>query len=391
VLDLAVARRRKDPHSRLQRLWQPRPDDALGLSRAAALTFSGRYDRTRVDNADALTPGGGPGSLDGRHTFSRFNPAIGLTINPNDRVGFYAGYDEGSRAPSAIELGCADPANPCRLPNAMAGDPPLDQVVTKTFEAGVRGSLSRGLTWSAGLFRGDSRDDILFVADEQAGFGYFRNFGATRREGIELSVDARIGKFGVGGGFTHLDATYRTDDVVNGAANSSNDAVAPGFEGNIEIHAGDRIPLTPRRLLHAYAEWAPTPKVSFDADLLYAGGSFARGNEDNGHAPDGLYYLGPGATPGYTVMNIGASLRPASHVLVFAKITNLLDREYYTAAQLSATGSLPTGAFASRPFATPVIDGERPLVHSTFFAPGAPRMLWLGVRLGLGRTATATR
>jgi outer membrane receptor protein involved in Fe transport len=361
--------------------------DALGLTRTLALTLSGRYDRSTIDNSDALTPGGGPGSLDGHHTFSRFNPAVGLTFNSSDRFGFYVGYNEGSRAPSAIELGCADAANPCRLPNAMAGDPPLAQVVTKTFEAGVRGSTGANLTWSAGVFRADNHDDILFVADDQAGFGYFKNFGATRRQGVELGIDAQIGRFRVGGGYTHLDATYRSDELVVGEANSSNDAVAPGFEGNIEIRAGDRIPLTPRQLLRGYAEWSPTAKLSFDADFAYVSSSLARGNENNAHEPDGIYYLGPGATPGYTVLNLGAHVRPATRVLVFAEVTNLLDRKYYTASQLAATGFTDTGTFVARPFATPVIDGERPLLHATFYAPGAPRMLWVGVRVTLGRSA----
>ncbi|HVY63449.1 MAG TPA: TonB-dependent receptor [Gammaproteobacteria bacterium] len=361
--------------------------DALGLSRALAITLAGRYDRTTVDNADALAPGGGPGSLDGHHVFGRFNPAIGLTFNPTDRFGFYAGYDEGSRAPSTIELGCADPANPCKLPNAMAGDPPLDQVVTKTFEAGVRGRLRSGLAWSAGLFRADNHADILFVADDQAGFGYFRNFGATRRQGVELGIDARVGRFGVGGGATYLDATYRSGEVLGAAGNSTNDAGAPGFEGNVEIHPGDRIPLTPRELLHAYGQWSPTAKLSFDADVIYVGGSYARGNENNRHEPDGVYYLGPGATAGYAVLNLGAHLRPAPRVLVFAQITNLLDRRYFTASQLGATAFTATGAFVAQPFAGPVVDGERPLTYSTFYAPGAPRAVWVGARFGLGRAA----
>ena len=43
------------------------------------LTLSGRYNRTTVHNRDRITPGGGSGSLDGDHRFSRFNPAIGAT------------------------------------------------------------------------------------------------------------------------------------------------------------------------------------------------------------------------------------------------------------------------------------------------------------------------
>jgi outer membrane receptor protein involved in Fe transport len=86
-------------------------------------------------------------------------------------------------------------------------------------------------------------------------------------------------------------------------------------------------------------------------------------------------------------VNLGVHFRPATHVLVFAELTNLLDRKYYTASQLAATGFTSTGSFIAQPFATPVIDGERPLVHAAFYAPGAPRMLWLGVRVAFGRSA----
>ena len=57
--------------------------------------------------------------------------------------------NEVSRAATSIELGCADPEAPCKLPNAMAGDPALDQVVTRTSETGVRGGNAT-LTWNAG-------------------------------------------------------------------------------------------------------------------------------------------------------------------------------------------------------------------------------------------------
>ena len=69
---------------------------------------------------------------------------------------------------------------------------------------------------------------------------------------------------------------------------------------------------------------------------------------------------------------------------MFAQIDNLFDRQYYTGSLLGATGFTDAGAFSSRPFAAPVIDGERPLVHATFYAPGAPRSLWVGVSYTFG-------
>ena len=66
-----------------------------------------------------------------------------MTFSPSRALNFYGGYSEGSRAATSIEFGCANPDEPCKLPNAMAGDPPLDQVVTSTWEAGAaRGHIA---------------------------------------------------------------------------------------------------------------------------------------------------------------------------------------------------------------------------------------------------------
>ncbi|MEQ1883292.1 MAG: TonB-dependent receptor, partial [Burkholderiales bacterium] len=169
--------------------------------------------------------------------------------------------------------------------------------------------------------------------------------------------------------------------VVDGSANSTNDAVAPGFEGSIAITPGDRIPLIPRHLFKAGAEWSPVPLLSFSLDMIAAGGVYARGNENNLHQADGVYFLGAGKTDGYALFNVGVEIRPASAVTLFATVRNLFDKNYSTAAQLGPTAFDANGNFVARPFAGPVIDGERPLVSSTFYAPGAPRSVQVGARL----------
>jgi len=353
--------------------------DVLDVTKVVTLTVSGRYDRTTIENRDGLTPVDEAGTLSGTHRFDRFNPAIGITVGRGGNWSAYASYNESSRAPSAIELGCADPENPCRLPNALAGDPPLDQVVTHTIEAGIRGTAAQTLSWNAGVFRGENRDDILFVADNQAGFGYFRNFGKTLRQGAELGVLDRFGPLAVGANYTFLDATFRSAEVLNGAGNSSNDTAA-GFEGTIDVRPGDRLPLTPRHLFKAFAQWDVAPRLTTSIDLIAVSSSLARGNENNGHEPDDTFYLGSGHTGGYTVVNLGIEYRPLTALKVFAQVNNVFDREYFTGAQLGATGFNSAGNFIARPFAGPIVDGERPLLSSTFVAPGAPRAYWLGLK-----------
>ena len=356
--------------------------DTLALMDRVQLTLSGRYDDTSIKNRDALTPSGQAGSLTGDHSFSRFNPAAGLYFSPAKQLAGYIGYSESSRTPSAIELGCADPDNPCRLPNAMAGDPPLNQVVTKTLEAGLRGTTGV-LEWNTGVFRAENHDDIMFVAGNTAGFGYFKNFGKTQRQGVELGASGHVSSFSFGAHYTYMDATYRSAQIVGGDGNSSNDGPAPGFDGNIEIHPGDHVPLTPHHIFKTYAQWDATRQLSVDVDMIAIGGSYARGNENNQHQADGLYYLGAGKTGGYAVFNLGADYRPTAALKIFAQIDNLFDREYSTASQLAATGFTDTGSFIARPFSAPVIGDGRPLRHATFYAPGAPRTYVLGLRYGV--------
>ena len=358
----------------------------LTVARGTHLTLSGRHNRSSVRNRDAITPGGGPGSLHGDHRFSRLNPALGLTFMPAPGLHAWAGWSQGSRHPSSIELGCADPTHPCKLPNAFAGDPPLRQVVTTTTEAGIRGGADRALTWSLGVFRADNRDDLLFVADDAAGFGYFRNFGRTRRQGVELALSAQPAKgLTAGANLTLLDATYRSAEVVNGASNSSNAAAQaglPGVDGTIDIRPGDRLPLVPRRMLKLHADLDVGAAWSFGADAVAMGRALARGNENGQHRPDGTYYLGPGHSAGYAVLNVNAAWKPMHRLQLFAQVHNLLDRAYSSAAQLGPTGFDAAGRFQSQPFAADA-NGDRPLRHGTFLAPGAPRSVSVGLRFTL--------
>lgn len=349
------------------RTWSLYATDTLSLSDTLHLTLAGRYNHTRVETEDRINAPGSPSSLAGDHRFSRFNPAVGLTWSPTGSLNTYVGYNEGSRTPSVIELGCANPDQPCKLPNAMAGDPPLNQVVTKTWEAGVRGQ-SGTLRWRAGVFRAVNHDDILFVSSSASGFGYFKNFGQTRRQGVELGLSERLGPLTLSANYTYLDATFQSPESVNGEANSSADA-----DGNLQIRPGDRIPLVPRHLLKLGADYKLAPQWSVGASMLAIAGALARGNENGQHQADGSAYLGPGRSAGYAVFNLGTTFEPTENVTLTLQVNNLFDKRYATASQLGATGFTAAGNYIA----------QSPVQHSTFYAPGAPRTFWLGVKVSL--------
>jgi outer membrane cobalamin receptor len=305
---------------------------------------------------------------------------VGLSYNPLKEIGFYAGYNEGSRAPTTIELGCANPEQPCKLPNAMAGDPPLKQVVTNTWEAGFRGQAPYKIDWHVGYFHAQNHNDIQFVADNQAGFGYFKNFGRTQRQGVEVSLDRRVENLSIGANYTYLDATYQSQETINGIGNSTS-TPGGGLDGTITINPGNKIPLVPANTFKTYVDYQFLRDFGTNVNVIGFSNSFMRGNENNANQADGQYYLGSGKVPGYVVVNWGLRYTPnyVKGLQVFGQINNLLDRHYASAGQLGPTGFDANGNYSARQFGGSVAAGF-PVQQSGFYAPGAPRTFYVGVR-----------
>ncbi|MEC8950329.1 MAG: TonB-dependent receptor, partial [Pseudomonadota bacterium] len=194
----------------------------LDLSGSVALTLSARGNITEVDLRDRS---GERPELNGSHRFTRINPAIGLTWQYNENLNLYGSYSESSRAPTPIELACnegvfdlavqfaiEDGADPddvdfeCRLPNAFLADPPLDDVVAKSFEIGSRGYIN-GMRYAVGLFNTTNHDDILFQTTGRS-TGLFANVDKTRRSGFEGSLSGQIQNFDWMFAYTHVQATF---------------------------------------------------------------------------------------------------------------------------------------------------------------------------------------
>jgi outer membrane receptor protein involved in Fe transport len=150
------------------------------------------------------------------------------------------------------------------------------------------------------------------------------------------------------------------------------------MDGNIAIQPGDRIPQIPQHMLKAYAEWQATRKLSGSLDFVAISSSYARGNENNLHQADGVYYFGPGTTPGYGLVNLGARYQLQKKLQLFVQVNNLLDHRYYTAGQLGPTPFDNSYQFAARPF--PAVDGNYPIRSALFVAPGAPITVFGGIR-----------
>ena len=328
--------------------------DTLSLTPQWTATASARYDDARVSIRDQS---GSNADLNGDHGFRRVNPALGLTFNPGPALTAYGSYSEGMRAPTAIELTCADPNAPCKLPNSFVADPPLKKVVARTIELGARGRDGE-THWSAALYRTDLTDDIQFVSSGGAiNAGYFQNVGNTRRQGIELTAGTTWGPVAVVARYSAIAATYRTPFQEHSPANSSADA-----GGDIGVRAGDRIPSIPAQTLRLRLDVAASEQVSLGADLLANSASHLRGDENNQDVH--------GKIAGYALLNLDGRWRVAKGVEVFARIANVFDRRY------SNFGVLGYNVFAN---ANRAFDPANSLAEP-FLGVGTPRGGWLGLR-----------
>ena len=382
------------------RTWSAFGTDTISLADNLHLTGSLRYNYTKINNRDQQIHHNldntinSDASLSGDHVFNRVNPAVGLTFTPIKNYNTYLGYNEGLRAPTSVELGCANPDAPCRLPNAMAGDPPLKAVVSKTWEAGIRAKENENLFWSAGVFSGRNTNDIQFINAAGTSAGYFQNVGETQRRGLEALIGTKFNNLSFGGNYTFLDATFETDLTLPGAANSSGTNNGDPYSGydsfrTIDVKKGDRLANTPRNILKFYANYQISNNLNVGIDSITISQTYLRGNENNeaqaGSCTStgaGNYYTascfrGNGKNPGYTVFNLSAAYKPKTDWTIFGRVNNLFDRDYTTGGVLGITPYSTDGIMQMSGLKT-YANGEN------FLAPGAPRTAWIGVRWEFG-------
>jgi outer membrane receptor protein involved in Fe transport len=284
-------------------------------------------------------------ALNGDHNFDHVSPAAGFTYQPLPSLTTFFSYSEGFRAPTPAELTCANPDAPCRLPNAFVADPPLDPVIARTYELGLRGRVSLGdaLRWSLALFRTDLTDDILFIVSETGGAGFFQNVAKTRRQGIEAGFAGRWSRLGYFLNYAYLDATYRSNETLASVTDPN----------GVQVRTGDHIPGIPAHNLKVGAEVEILKDLFAGANVIYTSGSYLRG--DDGNTQPKL--------DGYTTLNLAIRYSPIKHLELWGRVDNVTNAHYAT------TGALNFNAFAS------------PIAVERFVAPGAPIAGWVGAKV----------
>jgi len=284
--------------------------------------------------------------LNGDHSFTRLNPAAGLTYDLPREATLYGSFSMSSRVPAPSELSCADPEDPCRLPNAFVADPPLEQVVARTWEGGIR-RRRPGLAWNASLFRTATSDDIMFISSGPlTNTGHFQNVGDTLRQGVELGASGVVNAVQWGVAYSFLRARFDTPLTLSSPNHPDEE------DGEIDVEAGSRLPGVPQHNLKANLS-ATIKRLTLGGNLIGTSNQYLRGDEAN---------LLP-ALDGFTVVNLTAKYSVTNHVRLTGRVTNLFGSEYATFGLLGEADEVLGD------------DYEDP----RFLGPGAPRAAWVGV------------
>jgi outer membrane receptor protein involved in Fe transport len=287
--------------------WGVYFSDAFDVTDELTVTVGGRYNHATIklrDNTGLFD------ELNATNKYERFNPMAGANYKLLPGLSIYGGYSESNRAPTPAELGCAEPENPCLIESFLTDDPPLDQVVGRTAEVGLRGQgVYNGgqYAWGAGLFRTLASDDILPVTND-TGRIFFVNAGDTLRQGVELAGTYETRKWGVYASYAFVDATLDKCDDPSGEC---------AF-----LEAGDRLPGIPRHRFKAGFDYWLTSKWRFGADLVAASNSPFFPNEVSDE--EGLDAL----LAGYTRVDLHTSYDITKNVQVYGLIKNLFDQRY---------------------------------------------------------------
>lgn len=342
--------------------------NAFDVTETVTLTVGGRFNSTDVTLRDRS---GVRPELDGDHDFNRFNPSVGLTWSVRENLNLFGGYSESSRAPTPIELACNegvfqiardaaeargdDPDDvdfECRLPNAFLADPPLDQVVAQSFEAGFRGSYA-GIRHRLGYFHTTNHDDIIFQTTGRA-TGLFANVDETVRQGIEAAVAGSWRAFDWSMSYSYIEAEFGSDFLALSPAHDF-----ANENGEIQVSDGDRIPGIPEHQFKLGGDYNFAIGLRLGFDLIVNSDQVLRGDESN--QLDEL--------DGYALVNLRASYRLDERVSLFVRVTNLFDTEYENFGLLGEDPSEVIGG----------LNDTRP----RFLGAGAERGVWAGIRITL--------
>lgn len=270
-----------------QKAWGAYFQDQIDLTEQLKVRLGGRYDNYRQTvlnrNTNAMT----------RIHIEQFSPTGGVLYEVNDDVSVFAGYGEGFRPNSGVD----------------ALSRPFPAEMSKSYEVGLRlGEPGGPLSGSIAAFT-MKKNNILTSDPNPANAGFSIAGGAARSRGIELDFNANLpGDITVIATYAFLDAEWTT--------------AAGDKDFGLTINPGDRLINIPKHAANLIVNKGfviGDQRFSLGAGVNYVGKRLG----ETGTAFE---------LPGYVIARLMATYEPTDNVKLTADVTNLFDKEFYTAS-----------------------------------------------------------
>ncbi|MGD8430104.1 MAG: TonB-dependent receptor [Ectothiorhodospiraceae bacterium] len=275
--------------------------DELDLTERLTLTAGVRYDEVGFDVDDDYFADGVNDS--GSRTLSEVSPKVGLTYRLSPAFIPYANVSRSFETPTTTELASCEGGG---LSDS------LDAQTATNYELGANGQLTPSVRYSVAVFTIHGSNEIVAQGcPEQPGRDFFVNAGETRRDGVELGIDAELAR-GLSARLAYTYSDFRFDRFSTDGQN---------FDGNT-------IPGIPRHTAYGELKYRHPSGIYTAVEVQYVDSLYA----DNANSV---------TSDAYTVTNIRAGwtrFLERWELSVFGGVNNVFDELYNGNVRINAFG-----------------------------------------------------
>ncbi|MGH1469754.1 MAG: TonB-dependent receptor [Cellvibrionaceae bacterium] len=327
--------------------------DNFSIFSDSTIELSLRYTSNTISTRDksGQTP-----ELTASHKFKRLNWGVGFSHMIDKNLTFYSNIHQSSRTPTPIEFACSHPDAPCTLPNTFLADPPLDDIVARNIEMGLRYSNPNKLTWEIHSFFTKVYDDIIFqtTGGVSSNEGFFSNATDTQRVGLSGLIEKKINQLTLSANYSWLAATYEDNFFVS----SPNHPYA--INDRIIVNKNDQMTGIPEHTLNMSFEWQMTEKIRWELHSHLESGVFLRGDEGNLDSKTNSIINSD------IISDFAIYYQVSSKISASLAINNIFDTEKES-----------FGIYGEPDEVIPTLSDE----NSRFLSPNEPRGVWAGIRI----------
>lgn len=286
-------------------------------------TLNLRYDNIRhrySDNmgvANDVTPSYDVGSY-----------RLGFNYKLTPEHSLYTSVSTGFRTPTVTQISMNQ--------EALKDEPTLDipseigVETTTNYEIGVRGKVAT-LNYDASIYQLDRKNYIgriagNYITSDNPDESNYDNVGDMRSRGFELALSSNkkeMVSFDLA--YTYLDATFTSYSL---SQQLTVNTARYGQLSNARFQrvdlSGNTVPRTSRHTVNLRVDYRPTSKITISPELTARSSYYADEVNANEQA-------------GYEVVNLRAEYRYSESLEFFAKVENLLDKDYYQFVNISSS------------------------------------------------------